>query len=408
VRLDTVDPERMAALARLGPAEAADAVEEVLRASVRRRLMADVPVGTMCSGGVDSSLLTKFAAEESPQIHAFNAAIVDQPEFDESEFARRAADAAGVRLHTVEVTAATWRRDFVDIVAHVEYPLTHPSSVPMGQIARMARDNGVKVLLSGEGADELFGGYPWVHGRLYRDFTMRRSLWQRPLRSLRADLERVGLGRPERWPPLGPLDDTNAFEDDVIRQARDAYAHHSGPRGRLEGGLGTLPALYLPHLLNRQDKTTMWASVETRVPFLDPDVVALALNLPLESKLEPSRKELLHELVRRHVPVIAGRQKVGFGMDAARFIEPAARPEFLSDGVLRDIFESAESSWGQRLAALDPVRRALYWSGEVWARTMLLGEPVARVREQLWREDPDTASAPVGQLSHGASGHARI
>src|SRR5204862_527112 len=108
----------------------------------------------------------------------------------------------------------------------------------------------------------------------------------------------------------------------VAARAVAAYAHHPGPRGALEtallGDLGT----YLPHLLNRQDKNTMQHSIETRVPFLDPDVVALALNLPLEARATPERKGVLRDLARTHLPRgVAGRAKLGFAFDVRRYLD---------------------------------------------------------------------------------------
>jgi asparagine synthase (glutamine-hydrolysing) len=394
--LATVDPERADALARLAPERAVLEVERALRESVRRRLMSDVPLGTMCSGGIDSSLITAFAAAETGELHCFNAALVDQPELDESEWAGRVAGELGARLHTVEVSGDSFRRDFVRAVKHIEYPLTHPSSVPMAQIARLARERGVKVLLSGEGADELFGGYPWLHLAEHGDFLARRRPLERLARPVYRALQARGrFGGAPAWPPPGPAGEVHAYEYQVTEAARGAYAHHRGARRRLEAGFASYLRLYLPHLLNRQDKSTMQWSIETRVPFLDPDLVALAVNLPLELKVEPARKELLRELARRHVPAAAAnRAKVGFAVNARAYIEPAARAEALADGRLRDVLGVGRDAWAARVAALDDYAALLHWSGEVWCRLFLDGEPAESVEEALWRPPTRTAAAP--------------
>ena len=124
----------------------------------------DVPVATMCSGGIDSGLVTAYAREEQPGVVAYHAAIADQPEQDERRWAELVARRLAVELRRVEVTARSWRRDFVRTCAHIEAPMLHPSSVAMLQIAARAREDGIVVLLSGEGADELFGGYGFLHG----------------------------------------------------------------------------------------------------------------------------------------------------------------------------------------------------------------------------------------------------
>jgi asparagine synthase (glutamine-hydrolysing) len=351
--------------------------------------MADVPVGTMCSGGLDSSIVTAFARDEHPQIHAFNASVTDQPEADEGPFAERVAEALGVQLHTVHMTAASWRADLVETVCHTEYPLTHESSVPMSQIAALARARGVKVLLSGEGADELFGGYEWMATREYGDFRRRGDPAGRAARSVYRWLQRRGLLAEQADPRGEPADEVASFERSVAQRAETAYAHHRGARRRLEASCLADLGTYLPHLLNRQDKNTMQRSIETRVPFLDPDMVSLALNLPLEVRVEPRRKAVLRELGARHLPAgIATREKIGFGFDAGRYLEPAARPVFLQDGRLRELWGLSREQWAGATAGLSGESALRFWTGEIWCRALLEGQPVAAIEAELWRDDP--------------------
>jgi asparagine synthase (glutamine-hydrolysing) len=388
-----VDPERAAALEHASRDTAAGLVEDALRTSVRRRLMADVPVGTMCSGGIDSSLIAAYAADDHPRIHAFNASVADQPEWDEGPFAARVAKELGLQLHTVRMTAASWRAGLVSVVRHMEYPLNHMSSVPMSQIADLARAEGVKVLLSGEGADELFGGYPWLNPAEVSDFAARRHGPDWYLRVPYRALQRRGVvRRGHPYPLRGAAGSVNRYEARVLRQAHRAYGHHRGPRRRMEALLTAYLRVYLPHLLNRQDKSTMLASVETRVPFLDPDVVALALNLPLEMKLEPERKALLRELFRRRLPPeLLERPKVGFGWDVHQYLTPAARPEFLADGLLREALRVPAQQWRRRIGALDGYLALVHWTGEIWCRLILAGDRPEVVEEALWREPQQAA-----------------
>jgi asparagine synthase (glutamine-hydrolysing) len=151
--------------------------------------------------------------------------------------------------------------------------------------------------------------------------------------------------------------------------------------------LGSYLRLYLPHLLNRQDKNTMQASIETRVPFLDPHLAALAVCLPLEARMEPGRKGVLRDLSDRHLPrSIARRQKRGFGFDVRRYIEPAARPEFLADGALRDLLGVERERWNAATAPAPSAAQALrLWSGEVWCRVVLEDQSPDEVETALWR-----------------------
>jgi len=390
-----VDHERLAALAREPRDALADRVEQELRRAVERRLMADVPVGTFLSGGIDSSLVTAFVREEQPGVVAFNASVTDQPEDDEHPFATRVARHLGVELETVAMSAASWRADFVEAVRHNEYPLMHESSVPMFQIAALARSGGVKALLSGEGADELFGGYGFLHSDLYMGYLRANRRLGTLARLTAAKLRRDGPGALLRrqageTPPVVAPEASAAsveFDREAARRAGEAYAMHDPERRALEAELLRELSTYLPHLLNRQDKNTMQASIETRVPFLDPNLAALALCLPLEARMEPGRKGVLRDLADRHLPPeVARRQKRGFGFDVRRYIEPAARPEFLLDGALRELLGVDREPWK---AAIVPARSAAQalrlWSGEVWCRVVLEGQPTGEVEAALWR-----------------------
>jgi asparagine synthase (glutamine-hydrolysing) len=377
-----VDSERMAALAREDPARA---VEDALRESVRRRLMSDAPLGTMCSGGIDSSLITALAAEAGT-VSAFNARIVDQPEYDEGPFAAAVAEHVGAELHTVEMGAEEWRAGLIDVVRHIEYPLTHESSVPMAAIAQVAHERGVKVLLSGEGADELFGGYSWLHHHDFADFRARGRRAEAVARRGYRALQRRGIfaGRAIPDPRMGPAAGPNAYEREQVERGIAAYAGHSGVRRSLEGRLAADLATYLPHLLNRQDKSTMMHSVETRVPFLDPDLVEVALNLPLEARIEPERKEPLRTIGRRLLPrEVVERPKVGFGFELGRYLGDAVRPGFLADGLLREALGADRATWEGHVPAMCSALGAV--TGEIWLRAVLHGQPSARIAQDLWR-----------------------
>ncbi|PZS21454.1 MAG: hypothetical protein DLM61_27915, partial [Pseudonocardiales bacterium] len=396
-----VDPERAAALARADRAGLARSVEEALRSSVRRRLMADVPVGAMCSGGIDSSLIAAFARDEAPGLVAFNASVSDQPAVDEGPWAERVARGLGVELRTARMSAASWRAGLVDAVRHNEFPLMHESAVPMAQIAALAREAGVKVLLSGEGADELYAGYDGLHVPEYRAFLPAALVRRQRVTALlrRADALRRrrgrdligGLRRRRERPRAGvamtptPAVSAAALESQVISAAGAAYDHNPGARGELEAAtLGDL-SLYLPHLLNRQDKNTMQHSVETRVPFLDPDVVALSLNLPLEARATPERKGVLRDLARTHLPRgVASRSKLGFGFDVRPYLAGAARPGFLAEGHLRELLGITVDDWRAGLTGMSSAHALRFWTGEIWCRVLLGGERVEDVESALW------------------------
>jgi asparagine synthase (glutamine-hydrolysing) len=389
-----IDLERE--LASLSRTELIDRLELTLREAVRSRLMADVPLGTMCSGGLDSSLVTALAREEHGPVVAFNCSLVEAPEADEGDWARRTAEALGVELDTVVVGAAAWRAALVDAVRAHEYPLSSPSSVPISLIAKLARDRGVEVLLTGEGADELFAGYPLMHGRAELEFLSGHiTAWRygRALATGRLRFRPV-LRRLGALDPYPTLDAAAADEDARLatrRVAALAYGHHDGARSRFEARLlAGLTCSQLPFLLNRMDKDAMAASVETRVPFLDPEVVRLALNLPLEARTGPRLKGILRDVGRRHLPrSIAYRPKYpGMLFEARRCIESAAAPEFLASGLLREVLELSRGAWLDLLENSGPRAGLRLWTAEIWVRLFLEGQDVERVEADLWPAAP--------------------
>ena len=163
VPTNDVDSVSAARLKRRSRSELVGELEATLRDAVHRSLLADTTVGTLCSGGVDSSLITAFAAENKPDLVAFGASFAGDGRLDEGLAARRVADALGVELELIDVTPASWREAFVPATVHYGVPIANASAVTVAQLANRARDCGVKVLLTGEGADELFGGYTKLH-----------------------------------------------------------------------------------------------------------------------------------------------------------------------------------------------------------------------------------------------------
>ncbi len=364
-------------------------LEAALKDAVRSRLTSDVPVGTMCSGGIDSGLVTAYAAQEAPGTVAYHAAIADQPEHDERIWAEAVAAHLGVELRRVDVTAASWRRDFVRACVHVEAPMLHPSSVAMLQISERARADGIVVLLSGEGADELFGGYSFLHRPERRDVERGERRLESVIRRLYRWAGRHGLERAVTGTPagLGPSEVVNAEERAIVARGLAAYDGRLGGADRRLAGrlLGDLEA-YLPHLLNRQDGAAMAVGVEMREPFLDTDLAAFCLALPLDQRVGPAQKGLLRELGLEQLPRAAvERPKLGFGMDASAYLRGAVRPEALADGALREALEVPADRWRGELAADGAAHGLLLWSAEVVCRRLFRGESVAAIEQAVWR-----------------------
>jgi asparagine synthase (glutamine-hydrolysing) len=274
------------------------------------------------------------------------------------------------------------------------------------QMAQRARQRGIKVLLTGEGADELFGGYINPRGLPFKAFLSPsqrvtreiEQLLRRPPRSTAQGLTRrlrklLGAAPPRRsgfsttqsQPSSGTPDD-----EAIAAEVEAAYENHTGPRRDCETLLLRDFDFTISHLLNRMDKNMMQVSVEARVPFLDPRVVELALNLPLEARVTPWTKGILRDVARRLLPLsTASRWKIfGMNFDAGAWIEEGARPEFLSQGVFREVFEVPSREFASLMEASHGPQRVRLWSTEVWCRSVFAGQAVPVIEKDLWPEGP--------------------
>ena len=394
-----VDARRQEKLQSRSRSALVSELEGTLRAAVHDALLGDVPMGTLCSGGVDSSLITALAFEVKRDLVAFGAGYKDDPTHDEGPAAQRVADTLGIELDMLDITESGWRSGFVAATLHFGAPLANASSVPISQMAERARRRGVKVLLTGEGADELFGGYMDLHSVSLAAFLSSRQraarrlesmMLRHPLENVRAVARRVAklagprpLNELVRSPPHG---NATTGEEVPTPRIEAEYLHHAGPRAVLESVLLRNLDFTLSHLLSRMDKNMMQVSVEARVPFLDPRVVALALNLPLESRVSPWSKGILRDVARGFLPLrIAHRPKIyGMTYDAGTWIEDAANTQFLSRGVLRDVFGVPSDEFADVVRTVSGDLRVRLWSAEVWCRSVFAGESQTTIERELW------------------------
>ncbi len=353
-----VDAERV----RREPEDAlADELRDRLRDSVRAHLVADVPVGVLLSGGVDSSALAALAAGEvSGRLRTFSIGF-EERSFDELERARTVA-----RRYDTEHRELVLRPDAAELLPRLvdafDEPFADSSALPTYLVSELAARD-VKVVLSGEGGDELFGGYytyvadqlaPWLRApaRLARPLVERL-----PASSRKVSLE-YRAKRFVRGAALPPLERHHAWKE-IFAEPQRAALLAGRPRGR--DPLDALRARYaetqgaeplarladvdttvylVDDLLVKTDRASMAHSLEARVPFLDPVVAELALALPARMKVRGlSKKRLLRRAVAPLVPreIVHGR-KQGFSIPAGAWLRgelaPLAR-EVLAPDVVR-------------------------------------------------------------------------
>jgi asparagine synthase (glutamine-hydrolysing) len=337
-------------------------VLEALRDSVRAHLVSDVPVGVLLSGGVDSAALAALAASESSErIHTFSIGFQEQG-FDETARARLVAQRYGTEHHELVV-----RPNAVDLLprlaATFDEPFADSSSLPTWLVSELAASH-VKVAMSGEGGDELFGGYYTYVANLLAPRVGRLAALARPLverlpsssrRAASFDYKAKRFARAASLPPLERHHGWKEIFDDATRAAllgarrgADPLAvyreHYAETAGAPE--LARLQEIdlnvYLPSdLLVKTDRASMAHSLEARVPFLDTAVSDVALALPTSQKVRGfDKKRILRQALEPLLPreVTHGR-KQGFSIPAAAWLrgelEPFAR-EVLSPARMRE------------------------------------------------------------------------
>lgn len=335
-------------------ADAVEALDEVLNAAVRRQMVADVPLGTFCSGGIDSSLVTAFASRlASRPINTFSVGFAEA-EYDESAYARAAATACGTVHHELRVSEEEYASQLPSLAYFHDLPLNFANSVHIYAVSALARRH-VTVALTGEGADELFGGYP----RYYLPRLLGPAQLLPPV-LLRA-LGKLGKTLPERrirrmaTSAAMPVEDLLIYNcSNIAPEFAVSLLHGNQPdlqfrrrlvHAALQDGHDAVSALglldfqtYLASILNRQDKMSMAASLEARVPFLDNEVIDFARSLPLAFRQTlRRRKRVLQDVALRYLPrQIIYRKKSGFGVPLGPWFKGKGPMSHLLDDVLHD------------------------------------------------------------------------
>lgn len=357
---------------RIGAEQARyDEITAVLEDSVAKHMRADVTVGAFLSGGIDSTAIAALAIRHNPKLITFTTGF-EREGFSEVDVAVASAEAIGARHVAKVVSPAEFVAALPEIVWYLDEPVADPALVPLYFIAKEARKH-VKVVLSGEGADELFGGYTIYREPLslkafdYLPRPVRRTIGRasRPIpegvrgKSL---LHRGSLTLEERY-----YGNARSFSDAQLRAVlpgfRTDWTHTDVTADVYRQSAGWDPVARMQHLdlftwlrgdiLVKADKMTMANSLELRVPFLDPEVFAVASRLPLEQKItRTTTKYALRRALEPIVPAhVLHRAKLGFPVPIRHWLRAGELLEWA--------YAMTDSSQAGRLVDLAGVRRML-------------------------------------------------
>ncbi len=399
---------------RMDFGDAKQELDSLLRSAVREHLISDVPLGVWSSGGLDSSTILHYAAEASPKLKTFSVSFQGR-KFDESAYFREVASRYGTDHHEFDLNPE------VDIQAALEQfawysdePSADAGAVPVWFLSKMCRSE-VTVALSGDGADELFGGY---NTYLADGYAARLRVLPR--------FVRAGAARMSRWLPVS--DEKIGLDYKIRRMLEgsvlspvDAHFFWNGTFSEVEKrelvGQPVLPAVsecgsgindfiqldqlnYLPDdILYKCDRMSMAHSLEVRPPFLDHRVVEFAARLPLSMKIRGRNlKFILRDLMRDKLPPsVIRRPKEGFDIPTHHWLRTFLRPlleDILSERNVRDsgVFNAGAVADVVRLHLSRRANLGYHLWGLLilflWMKHWRIGPPAA-----LDRRMPDLVSA---------------
>jgi asparagine synthase (glutamine-hydrolysing) len=377
--------------------------------------MGDVPMGVLLSGGVDSTAVVALLQDKASEIASFTVGYEGEAGIDERAEARRVAEWYGTHHHEVTVSEREAINFLPKLVHHQDEPLADPVCVPLDFVCKLAADSGVKVVLAGEGSDELFWGY-WRYHVFVRSWRMVRPLLLAP-EMVRSSVAQAGTGAVNRavhaWSrngrgmrlPAALADTAAAISNGRMLPINAPVGMHSADRSGALGhhvaydDLGWHPSGGGPGsgerlvdtlmfdtqefefsvrlselLLMRIDRFSMANSIEARVPFLDPGLVEYVYRLPLDYKLHGRQtKRVLKDAVRDVLPAeVLNRPKQGFAAPTATwfggrmagllrsFMQEEAVRSYFSVPYLEDMIERHQRD-RSRSYVLWPVLNFVLW-----------------------------------------------
>jgi asparagine synthase (glutamine-hydrolysing) len=324
----------------------ASELEKRIIKSIELHLQSDAPIAALCSGGIDSSLISAIAKKINPHLELYHAGVYGKG--GEEKFARMMEDHLNCKVNYTYVKQDEFLRELPFITYISDLPIYHPNDASLSILAKKIKTDGIKVLLSGEGADELFGGYSWHHRLINREKTisnierfpkvknaLARVIAKLPFDeclNIRAEEFRefyaAGIGKSYS----GSYTMAKACQFTVMQyskwkrwqECKTAYDCLDNQQEAF--GLSLIFSDLFDHLgtiLHRTDRILMAHSIEGRVPFLENNIMDLALNLPLNCKVNGRNgKHILKIVAEKYLPSsVIYRPKMGFPVPWQKYIE---------------------------------------------------------------------------------------
>jgi len=393
--VDDFDPAYYSELDRQGSEQILQDFDQKFNDAVRKMLISDAAVGAFVSGGIDSSLISAVASKYNADIKLFTANVVGKY----SEFAdvQALSKHIGKDVYEYRFEPEMMLRDWADVTYHYDCPIViHVNALPFSNVARLARDSNVKAVLTGEGADELFLGYPRLLTKRYDALAAFPKNTIESLYKLYPALHSYVFGNNGNTPIAFLNKVVQGFEMQQLEGRANEKLSGLSTRNRNEQYM-TIKMIreHLITLLHRNDRMGMMSSIEARFPFLDEDIVRFAINLPSKYKIGRTGrfynykhpflidKWIVRKTAEKYLPdQIVRKKKQGFPMYGHKFLT-------IKDGFFKDGWVAESLGLSNRVQAFmhhsqDPYFVAKMASVEVFGRIYGLGHAAETVTQHIY------------------------
>lgn len=382
--------------------DAQSALKNVLEKSVEKRLISDVPLGSFLSGGIDSSIIATIASKYKPNLNTFSIGFKDNPFFDETYYANLVAKKINSNHTVFSLTNHDLYEHLHEMLDYIDEPFADSSAIPVYILSKNTRKK-VTVALSGDGADELFGGY----NKHFAEFKARKNtvinnliskahpLWKlmpksrnSAVQNLFRQLERFSEGykltnqeRYWRWCSFESEEYVNSLlkfpekiNETEYSNVKSKYLNHFEESNDMNEVLyADMKLVLVNDMLTKVDLMSMANSLEVRVPFLDHEVVNFAFSLQSDFKIGTlGRKRILKDTYKNDLPQeLYNRNKMGFEVPLLQWFRTDLK-SFILDEVLNDQFILEQNLFNPEV--INSIKKQLYSTnpGEVHAKLWAL------------------------------------
>lgn len=392
---DWVSEREWHRLNNLRESEIDELFAHTFRKSVKSTLIADAGVGAFVSGGVDSSLNAAVAREFRP-INLYTANVVGK--FSEYKDARSLAEYLRLPLQAYDFEPGMFVRDWVACTWHYDAPIVdHPSAVPFQNVAAVARRNNDKAVLTGEGSDELFLGYPHLLVERFDRWILKpRDALTALHERMRAVNKYISLRNRNFLKDIGKM----SFDcEQDLREASYKEAFAFLGKHKLFNEQLMTPSMVdngLHSLLWRNDRMGMMNSIESRFPFLTEDMLRFGINLPVKFKLRGSKhihdwshpflvdKSIVRRLAQKVLPKAHARlQKRGFPMYGLSYVR--VDKELFLGGFWQEVMKMSDRALVHMIGNLEPSFQARLAAVEIWGRLFCWRNSIETVKDVVTR-----------------------